>query len=159
MAVKTVEDLNLKGKRVLVRVDFNVPIKGDVISDDTRIRAALPTLKYILEQDGASLILMSHLGRPKGERNLDFTLKPVADRLSELLGKSVTMADDCVGDSVKRLVSGMKSGDVVLLENVRFHAGEEKNDPVFAKELASLADVSSVRAKKSGVIIRPAVSS
>jgi phosphoglycerate kinase len=141
MAVKTVEDVDLQGKRVLVRVDFNVPLKGDTITDDTRIRAAVPTLRYILGQSGSKLILMSHLGRPKGKADPSLSLKPVAKRLSELLDTPVETAPDCIGDAVKKQVEAMKGGDVLLLENVRFHKEEEANDDAFAKELASLADV------------------
>jgi phosphoglycerate kinase len=141
MAVKTVEDVDLRNKRVLVRVDFNVPLKGDTITDDTRIRAAVPTLRYILDQSGSKLILMSHLGRPKGKADPSLSLKPVATRLSELLGTQVDTAPDCIGDAVKKQVQGMKGGDVLLLENVRFHKEEEANDDAFANELASLGDV------------------
>lgn len=141
MAKKTVRDIDLKNKKVLVRVDFNVPIKGGEITDDTRITAALPTLKYILDQKGASLILMSHLGRPKKGPDKENSLAPVAKRLSQLLGKNVTLAADCIGPEAEKAVKAMKPGDVVLLENVRFHPEEEKNDPAFAKALASLGDV------------------
>ena len=140
MAKKTVRDIDLRNKKVLVRVDFNVPIKGGKIKDDTRITAALPTLTYILDQKGASLILMSHLGRPKGP-DTENSLAPIAARLSELLGKKVVLAPDCVGPEAEKVVKAMKPGDVVLLENVRFHPEEEKNDPAFAKALASLGDV------------------
>jgi phosphoglycerate kinase len=135
-----IEDLELKGKRVLIRVDFNVPLEGDQITDDTRIKAVLPTVNYVMEH-GGKVILMSHLGRPKGKVAPEFSLKPAAARLRELLGKAVAMAPDCVGDEVKAIVSKMKEGDVVLLENLRFHAEEEENDPHFAKKLAELADV------------------
>ena len=141
MAKKTVRDIDMKNKKVLVRVDFNVPLKNGEITDDTRITAALPTLKYILDQKGASLILMSHLGRPKKGPDKENSLAPVAKRLSQLLGKNVTLAPDCIGPEVEKTVKAMKPGDVVLLENVRFHPEEEKNDPVFAKALASLGDV------------------
>jgi len=140
MAKKTVRDIDLRKKRVLVRVDFNVPLKEGKITDDTRITAALPTLNYILDQKGASLILMSHLGRPK-KPDQENSLKPVAERLAELLGRKVTLAPDCVGPQAEAAVKAMKPGDVVLLENVRFHPEEEKNDPAFAKQLASLGDV------------------
>ncbi len=140
MAKKTVRDIDLKGKRVLVRVDFNVPLKDGAISDDTRITAALPTIRHILGQPGSKLILMSHLGRPKKPDN-ENSLAPVAKRLGELLGKPVTLAPDCVGPAAEAAVKAMKPGDVVLLENVRFHPEEEKNDPAFARQLASLGDV------------------
>lgn len=143
MNKKTIEDIEVKGKRVLVRVDFNVP-QDDTgrITDDRRIRAALPTIQYLVNQ-GAKTILASHLGRPKGkpEDKEKFTLQPVAERLSELLGKSVPLAPDCVGAEVAKMVQAMQEGDVLLLENVRFHPEEEKNDAEFAKQLASLADV------------------
>ena len=136
-----IEDLNLKGKRVLVRVDFNVPLdENQNITDDIRIVSALPTIKKII-QDGGKAILMSHLGRPKGEKIDKFSLRPVAVRLSELLNQEVKFAPDCIGEEVKKIVSEMKEGDVVLLENLRFHSGETKNDPEFAKQLAELADV------------------
>jgi phosphoglycerate kinase len=140
MAKKTIRDIDLKNKKVLVRVDFNVPLKDGVITDDTRITAALPTLKYILDQKGASLILMSHLGRPK-KPDKENSLAPVAKRLSQLLGKNVTLAPDCIGPEAEKAVKAMKPGDVVLLENVRFHPEEEKNDPAFAKSLSILGDV------------------
>jgi phosphoglycerate kinase len=142
MAKKTVKDADLKNKKVIMRADFNVPLKEGNITDDTRIQAALPTIKYILEQKGSSLILMSHLGRPKGEGfEPSFSLKPIALRLSELLGKEVKMAPDCVGSEVEALASGLGAGDVLLLENLRFHKAEKKNDEAFAKQLASIADV------------------
>ena len=137
---KTIEDIPVTGKRVLVRCDFNVPLDGDKITDETRIIGALPTIKYLIKNN-AKVILCSHLGRPKGEFNMKYSLKPVAKRLSELLGQDVVMAEDVIGDSAKAAVAAMKDGDVVLLENVRFHKEEEKNDPAFAKELASLADI------------------
>jgi phosphoglycerate kinase len=140
MAKKTVRDIDLRDKKALIRVDFNVPLKEGKITDDTRIRAALPTLKYILDQKGASLVLMSHLGRPK-KPDKENSLAPVAQRLSELLGKTVTLAPDCVGPAAESVVKAMKPGDVVLLENVRFHPEEEKNDPSFARQLASLGDI------------------
>jgi 3-phosphoglycerate kinase len=143
MNKKTIEDIDVRGKRVLVRVDFNVPQdETGKITDDRRIRAALPTIQYLINQ-GAKVILVSHLGRPKGkpEDREKFTLKPVAERLSELLGKPVTLAPDCVGPEVEKMVHAMKDGDLLLLENVRFHPEEEKNDPEFAKQLASLAEV------------------
>ncbi|MGO9310379.1 MAG: phosphoglycerate kinase [Spirochaetia bacterium] len=140
MAKKTVRDVDLKNKRVLVRVDFNVPLKDGRITDDMRITAALPTLKYILDQKGARLILMSHLGRPK-KPDKENSLAPVAVRLSELLGRTVALAPDCVGPAAEGIVKTMKPGEVVLLENVRFHPEEEKNDPEFARKLAALGDV------------------
>ncbi|MCX7762472.1 MAG: phosphoglycerate kinase [Candidatus Kryptonium sp.] len=135
----TIDDLNLKGKRVLVRVDFNVPIENGKVSDDTRIREALPTIRKIISEGGKA-ILMSHLGRPKGI-DPKYSLKPVAEHLSSLLGMSVKFAPDCVGEEVKKMVDEMKEGEVLLLENVRFHPEEEKNDENFARELASIADV------------------
>ena len=125
----SIRDLDLKGKRVFLRVDFNVPLKGGVIGDDTRIRASLPTIRFALEQ-GATVVLASHLGRPKGKPNPDFSLKPVAARLTELLGQPVTFLDDCVGDEVKRAVDQAHAAGpgVVLLENLRFHPEEEKNE-------------------------------
>ncbi|MBW4650468.1 MAG: phosphoglycerate kinase [Kastovskya adunca ATA6-11-RM4] len=143
MSKKTVANLSasdLSGKRVLVRADFNVPVDNGSITDDTRIRAALPTIQDLTSK-GAKVILCSHFGRPKGQVNEDMRLTPVAKRLSELLGKEVVKCDDCIGDQVAAKVGAMQDGDVVLLENVRFHAGEEKNDPEFAKQLASVADL------------------
>ena len=140
MNKKTIKDVNIKGKGVLMRVDFNVPLNKDLkIEDDTRITAALPTIKYAIEQ-GARIMLMSHLGRPKGVNESE-RLTSVAKRLSELLGKNVVKLDDCVGPEVQKAVLGMKDGDVVLLENLRFHADEEKNDPEFAKKLATLGEI------------------
>ncbi|MDQ3819617.1 MAG: phosphoglycerate kinase [Acidobacteriota bacterium] len=136
----SIKDLDLKGKRVFIRVDFNVPIKEGKVEDDTRIRGALPTIQYAIEQ-GGRVILASHLGRPKGERVDKYSLRPVAEHLSGLLGKPVEFADDCVGDEVKRKVDALEDGDVLLLENLRFHAEEEKNEDGFAKQLASLCDV------------------
>ncbi len=138
MPLRTVRDLDVNGKRVLVRCDFNVPLENGQITDDRRITEALPTIKFLLE-NGAAVILASHLGRPKGVTP-EFSLKPVAARLSDLLGKSVELLPDCVGDEVSAKTSVMSAGDVLLLENVRFHAEEEKNDPEFAKQLASLAE-------------------
>ncbi len=136
-----VKELDLKGKRVFIRVDFNVPVKNGTIGDDTRIRASLPTITYALEQ-GATVILASHLGRPKGKPNPDYSLKPVAARLSELLGRPVEFAEDSIGSAATTAIDrAARGGKVVLLENLRFHAEEEKNDPGFAKQLADLADV------------------
>lgn len=140
MAIKSVRDLDVKGKRVLVRVDYNVPLKDGTVTDATRIEASLPTLRDVIDR-GGSLILMSHLGRPKGGPDPKYSLKPVAARLSDLIGRKVEMADDCVGPEVVKLVNALEPGDVLMLENVRFHPGEEKNDPQFAKELAALGDV------------------
>jgi phosphoglycerate kinase len=140
MDKKTVRDLDLTGKRVLMRVDFNVPMKDGAVSDDKRIRASLPTIQYILEQ-GASLILMSHLGRPKGGPDPEFSLKPAAEALAKLLARPVQMAPDCVGPEVEALARALKPGEVLLLENVRFHPEEEKNDPDFARRLAALGEI------------------
>jgi len=144
MAKLTVRDLDVRGKRVFLRVDYNVPLEEKdgqmVITDATRITATLPTLKLLIEK-GGKLILTAHLGRPKGKPEPTMSLKPVAAKLSELLGKPVTFVDDCVGEKVAKAVDAMKDGDVVLLENVRFYAAEEKNDPAFAEQLAQVADV------------------
>ncbi len=143
MAYKTIDDLDLNGKRVFIRVDFNVPLDketGKEITSDTRIRAAVPTIEKALEK-GAAVILASHLGRPKGQWNSKMELGPVAVRLAELLGRPVKMASDCVGAQVERDAAAMKPGDVLLLENLRFHAGEEKNNSEFARQLARLCDV------------------
>ncbi len=137
----TVRDIDLKGKRVLVRVDFNVPLDGDKITDDTRIRAAVPTLKYILEQKPKAVILMSHLGRPKDGPDPKFSLAPVAPALAALLGTNVQFASDCIGDVADKAVSDLPDGGVLLLENTRFYKGDEKNDPELAKKLAKHGDV------------------
>jgi phosphoglycerate kinase len=137
---KTVKDINVSGKKVLVRVDFNVPMKEGKITDDTRIRAALPTIKYLLDQ-GASVILASHLGRPKGGPDPVFSLKPVAEHLSASLGKPVAFAEDCIGPKAESAAGALKPGDVLVLENTRFHPEEEKNDPGMARQLAALADI------------------
>jgi phosphoglycerate kinase len=141
MNKQTVRDVELTGKRVLVRVDFNVPLDGDRVTDDTRVRAAIPTLKYILEQKPAALILMSHLGRPKGEAKPEFSLKPVVPVLSDLLGVEAAFADDCIGPKAQEAVSALPEGGVLLLENTRFHGEEKKNDADFAAELAKLGDI------------------
>ena len=142
MSKKTIRDIDVKGKRVLVRADFNVPVDADkVITDDKRITAAMPTINYLLDQ-GAKVILCSHFGRPKGTVDPEFSLAPVAKRLAELYpNNQVVFAKDVIGDSAKAAVAAMKDGEIVLLENVRFHKEETENDPAFAKELASLADV------------------
>jgi phosphoglycerate kinase len=141
MTKYSIKDLDLRGKRVFIRVDFNVPIKNGAITDDTRITSSLPSIQYALDQ-GATVILASHLGRPKGKPTPEFSLKPVADRLEQLLKRDVVFASDCLGEPAKSAVAAAQSGSkVVLLENLRFHAEEEKNDPAFAKSLAELADV------------------
>src|SRR3990172_1527594 len=143
MALRTIDRLDLAGKRVFVRVDFNVPLdEHGRVTDDARIRASLPTIQHALGAK-AKVILGSHLGRPKGKPDdrRKFTLEPAAARLSELLGQDVILADDCVGDGVRKLVKDLKDGQVLLLENLRFHPEEEKNHEAFARELASLADV------------------
>jgi phosphoglycerate kinase len=136
----SITDLDLRGRRVFIRVDFNVPVKGGSIEDDTRIRASLPTIQHALER-GATVILASHLGRPKGGPTPDLSLRPVATRLSELLGRPVIFADDCIGPAARAAVERAGAGGVVLLENLRFHPEEERNDPAFARQLAELADV------------------
>ncbi|OGI10917.1 MAG: phosphoglycerate kinase [Candidatus Margulisbacteria bacterium GWF2_35_9] len=143
MAKKSIKDLqkkDLEGKKVLMRADFNVPLDGTTITDDSRITETLPSIKYLIS-NGAKLILVSHLGRPKNGPTPEFSMAPVAKRLTEILKQEVKLAPDCIGDKVKTLVNGMKNGDVLLLENVRFYKEEEKNDPEFAKKLASLADI------------------
>ena len=140
MAARSVKDLKLNGRKAFVRVDFNVPIKNGQITDDTRIRASLPTIRYVVEQGGTA-ILASHLGRPKGKPNPEYCLRPVAARLAELVGKPVQFAEDCIGEPARQAIANAGNNGIVLLENLRFHAEEEKNDPAFAKELASLADV------------------
>ena len=138
---KTIRDLNLKARRVFIRVDFNVPLKGGVIGDDTRIKASLPTIRYAIEAGASAVILASHLGRPKGKPNPEMSLQPVARRTGELLGRDCAFADDCVGKAASKAVTSLPNGGVVLLENLRFHPEEEKNDEAFAAQLASLADV------------------
>src|SRR5512145_821994 len=140
MNKKTVRDVDLQGKRVLMRVDFNVPMQGGVVTDDKRIRAALPTIKYVLDQ-GASLILMSHLGRPKGGPDPEFSLQAAAEVLSSHLGIPIKMAPDTVGPEVEAMAKELKPGEVLMLENTRFHAGEEKNDLDLAKQMAALGEV------------------
>src|SRR3954466_14133920 len=140
MAKKTVADVDVKGKKVLMRVDFNVPLDGSRISDARRITQALPTIKSVIDR-GGRLILMSHLGRPKGGPEPKFSLKPVAERLGQLVGKPIKFADDCIGVPAEQSANGLKDGEILLLENLRFHKEEEKNDPNFAKQLAKLGDV------------------
>jgi len=137
---KSVTDIDVNGKRVLVRVDFNVPIKDGKVGDDTRIQAALPTIKYLLDHN-AAVILCSHLGRPKGEPKPEFSLRPVGEYLSDLLGQKVAFAEDCIGPLAEKAAAQLEPGQVLLLENTRFHAGETKNDPEMAQQLAGLADV------------------
>lgn len=139
--MRTIQDTGFAGKKVLLRVDFNVPMdKNGEIIDDTKMKAALPTIKYLMEQ-GGRLILMSHLGRPKGKRNEKYSLREVGKHLAELLNKPVVMADDCIGETVKQEAVKLANGDLLLLENVRFYPGEEKNDPDFSRELAALGEV------------------
>jgi phosphoglycerate kinase len=140
MDKKTIRDVDVKGKRVLVRVDFNVPLKDGDVADDRRIRAALPTIQYLLDH-GAAVVLMSHLGRPKGAPKPELRMDPVAKRLSELLGRSVTKLDDCVGVQVENRINAVKPGDVILLENTRFKPGETKNDAMLAEGLAHLGEI------------------
>lgn len=145
MNKKSIRDVNLTGKRVLVRVDFNVPTEGDRVTDDTRIRAAIPTLKYILEQKPKAVILMSHLGRPKGEDKAKdkaaFSLKPVVPLVKEQLGVDVAFAEDCIGETAEQAVAALPEGGVLVLENTRFYKGESKNDPKIAEQLAQLGDI------------------
>ena len=140
MAKLSIKDLTLSGQRLFIRVDFNVPIKDGKVDDDSRIKASLPSINYAIEQ-GARVILASHLGRPKGQRNEKYSLRPVAEHLATLLGRPAAFADDCVGEPAQQAVNALKDGDVLLLENLRFHPEEEKNDDGFAKQLASLCEV------------------
>jgi len=141
MAIQYIDELDLKEKKIFIRVDFNVPLDDNQnITEDTRIRAVLPTINYALDFN-AKVILASHLGRPKGERKPKYSMAPAAKRLSRLLGKEVLLAPDCIGDDVKKIIDAMKPGDVVMLENLRFYPGEEKNDDTFAKALAGTADI------------------
>src|SRR5262245_7151721 len=139
-ALRSLESLDLVGRTVFVRVDFNVPLEGTKVTDDTRIRAALPTIKYIMEK-GGRVILASHLGRPKGKKNPEFSLEPAALRLAELLNVEVLLADDCIGESPKKVVTDLRDTQVAMLENLRFHNEEEADDEGFARELAKLAEV------------------
>ncbi|MEQ8404177.1 MAG: phosphoglycerate kinase [Oceanicaulis sp.] len=138
--IRRLEDADIAGKRVLVRVDFNVPMAGGQVTDDTRLKAAIPTIA-LLRRAGAKVILMAHFGRPRGQRNMEMSLAPVATPLSELIDHPVKFVSDCVGVDAEEAVASLREGDVLLLENTRFHAGEEKNDPAFAEQLATLADV------------------
>ena len=140
MPLKTVRDIDVNGKRVFVRVDFNVPLENGRITDDTRIRAALPTIQHLVE-NGAVAVLASHLGRPKGKRTEEFSIAPCAARLEQLLGRKVVYASDCIGEEVENLIKAQAPGTVVLLENLRFYAEEEQNEPAFAQKLARLADI------------------
>jgi phosphoglycerate kinase len=140
VAVRTIRDLDLKDTRVFIRVDFNVPLKKGVIGDDTRIRESLPTIEYALKAGARCVILASHLGRPKGQPNPEMSLRPVALRVKELLGRDVAFAEDCIGPPAERAIASQPAGGIVVLENLRFHAEEEKNDAGFAKSLAALAD-------------------
>ena len=141
MVLNTIREADLKNKRVLIRVDFNVPLQDGKVTDATRIVAALPTINYILSQPGASLVVMSHFGRPKGKKNPDFSMVPVGKKFEELLGKPVKVASDVIGPEVKKEVEALKPGEVLLLENCRFYPDEEANNPEFAKELASYGDI------------------
>ncbi len=141
MQKKTIRDVDLRGKRVLMRVDFNVPLEAGRVTDDTRIVAALPTIRAILEQHPQAVILMSHLGRPKGEPKPEFSLRPVAGALAELLGQNVAFAEDCVGEPAERALAALPEGGVLLLENTRFHKEETENDPAFSAQLAKLGDI------------------
>jgi phosphoglycerate kinase len=141
MPIRRVDEIELKGKRVFIRVDFNVPLNDkNEITDDTRILLSLPTIRFVLEA-GGKVLLASHLGRPKGKRDPKFSLAPVAKRLSKLLGKNVVLSDDCIGEEVQKQIKGMQDDEVILLENLRFHPEEEKNEEIFSKALASLCDV------------------
>src|ERR1051325_3097022 len=143
MNFKTIDDIDVKGKRVFLRVDFNVPLMKSApftITDDTRIKAAIPTIVALLKR-GGRLIIASHLGRPKGAPAPEYSLAPVKQRLEELLGTTIAFASDCIGDEAKQKAMSLNVGEILLLENLRFHKEEEKNDPVFSKELASLAEV------------------
>jgi len=141
MKLQTIKDVDLQGKRVLIRVDFNVPLKEGTVTDDTRIKSVLPTVRYILDQKGTSLVVMSHLGRPKGKKDPAFSMAPVAKRFQELLGRPVRLAADVIGDAVHKEVAALQAGEVLLLENVRFYSEEEANDADYAKKLASYGDV------------------
>ena len=140
MVLNTVKEADLKGKRLVIRVDFNVPVKNGVVTDATRIKAALPTINYLID-NGASVVVMSHFGRPKGQKNPDFSMAPIAKEFSALLGKPVKLASDVIGEEVEAEVKALQAGEVLLLENVRFYKEEEKNDEAYAKALASYGDI------------------
>jgi phosphoglycerate kinase len=143
-SIQSIREMEIGGKAVFMRLDFNVPLAGSgedrTITDDTRIQEALPTIRYAIEK-GAKLVLASHLGRPDGKKNPEYSMEPVAHHLSALLGTSVTLANDCVGDGIELMIKGLKNGQVLLLENLRFYSGEEANDPDFVKRLVRLADI------------------
>ncbi len=141
MVLNTIKDADLTGKRVLIRVDFNVPLKEGVVKDDTRIRAAVPTIEYILSQKGTSVVVMSHFGRPKGQKNPEFSMVPIGKRFQEIIGRPVKVASDVIGDEVAAEVAALREGEILLLENVRFYPEEEKNGEEFAKALAAFGDV------------------
>ncbi len=140
MEKKTIENIDVYGKKVLLRVDFNVPLKNGVITDDNRIREELPTIKFLLN-NGAAVIIMSHLGRPDGEVKMEYSLKPTAEKLGELLGIEVKFAKDCIGNETRKMANSLKNGEVLMLENLRFYAEEEENDKQFCEKLARIADV------------------
>ncbi|HET9220547.1 MAG TPA: phosphoglycerate kinase, partial [Terriglobia bacterium] len=140
MSKLSLNDIDVSHRRVFMRVDFNVPLRDGAITDDTRIEAALPSIRHVLDRTGR-LILASHLGRPKGKPEPKYSLRPVIARLQELLGRDVQFSNDCIGSEAESMANNLKDGEVLLLENLRFHAEEEKNDPVFAKQLASLCDI------------------
>jgi len=152
--VKNIRDIDIRGKKVLIRVDFNVPLDGQGnITDDTRIRGVLPTINHALDEN-ARIIIMSHMGRPKGQRKGEFSLAPAAKRLSRLIAKEVKLAPDCIGPEVQALVDAMQPGDVILLENLRFHAEEQANDENFSRQLAALAEAATELSERLVVLLR-----